>query len=170
MLTYDLFIIVDMQNGFINKHTEHLSKKILIESEKWKNRGGIIIATRFINYDLSPLNRFMNWTKMSYGDEIELCDNIKAIGNDYEDFYIIDKHTYNSFTTKINNIWKLAKGNVYICGVDTDGCVLQTAISVFENSIRLIVIEDLCGSSGGPEYHNTGLVVLKRSIGRNQCR
>lgn len=55
---------------------------------------------------------------------------------------------------------------VYVCGLDTDCCVLATAVGLFEKGIRPIVLVDLCDSTGGTESHKAGLLALKRLIGK----
>ena len=58
-------LIVDMQKGFINKNNEFLVKNVqnLINSGDFDE----IIATKFINYENSPYEKFLNWTDMQGG-------------------------------------------------------------------------------------------------------
>lgn len=57
---------------------------------------------------------------------------------------------------------------VYIAGIDTDCCVLKTAIDIFERNIRPIVLIDYCASNGGDESHRSAIRVLERTIGKKQ--
>ena len=59
---------------------------------------------------------------------------------------------------------------VTLVGVDTDACVLATAIDLFEMGIKPIIIEDCVGSSGGEGCHEAGMLLLKRSIGKEQIK
>ena len=59
---------------------------------------------------------------------------------------------------------------VTLVGVYTDACVLATAIDLFEMGIRPIIIEDCVGSGGDDECHEAGVLILKRSIGKEQIR
>lgn len=53
---------------------------------------------------------------------------------------------------------------VYLCGLDTDACVYETAIALYEIGIKPILIRDLCFSSGGFKYHEAALMLFKRNI------
>lgn len=59
---------------------------------------------------------------------------------------------------------------VYICGLDTDACVLATAIGLFDNLIAPIVLEDYCFSTGGEQYNEAGLKCLERTISKALIR
>ena len=54
---------------------------------------------------------------------------------------------------------------IYLCGFDTDGCILKTAFDLFENNIKAYILQDYCMSSGGEKYHYEAIDILKRSIG-----
>jgi nicotinamidase-related amidase len=57
---------------------------------------------------------------------------------------------------------------VVLCGVDTDACVMATALDAFDHGLRPLVLSDLCASSGGDSYHQAALMLLERNIGRRQ--
>ena len=52
-----------------------------------------------------------------------------------------------------------------MCGIDTDACVLKTALDLFENNYDVKVIEDCSMSHSGIEYHNSAINMLKKLIG-----
>ena len=49
--------------------------------------------------------------------------------------------------------------------IDTDACVLKTALDLFENNFDVKVIEDCSISHSGIEYHNFVINMLKKLIG-----
>ena len=51
-------------------------------------------------------------------------------------------------------------------GIDTDACVLKTALDLVENNFDVKVIEDCSMSHSGIEYHNYAINMLKKLIGR----
>lgn len=53
-----------------------------------------------------------------------------------------------------------------MCGMDTDGCVLLSAMDAFEFGYVPVVFGDLCMSSGGQAFHTSAIHILKRSLGR----
>ena len=88
---------------------------------------------------------------------------------------VINKCSYSCVknTNFIQSLVALCDGlpeEVTLVGVDTDACVLATAIDLFEMGIKPIIIEDCVGSSGGEECHEAGMLILKRSIGKEQIR
>lgn len=54
---------------------------------------------------------------------------------------------------------------VYLCGFDTDCCVLATAIQLFELGICPVVLSYYCHSNGGEAAHVEALTCLNRLIG-----
>ena len=54
---------------------------------------------------------------------------------------------------------------IYLCGIDTDACVLKTALDLFENKFDVKVIEDCSMSHSGIEYHNSAINMLRKLIG-----
>ena len=56
--------------------------------------------------------------------------------------------------------------HVFLCGADTDCCVLKTSTDLFEKGIMPIVLTDYCNSNGGPNSHEAGLLVMGRLIGK----
>jgi nicotinamidase-related amidase len=55
-----------------------------------------------------------------------------------------------------------------ICGLDTEGCVLKSAVDLFEIGITPRVLSNYCASSGGHDYNEAGIKILKRLIGEKQ--
>ena len=60
--------------------------------------------------------------------------------------------------------WK----EVVIRGLDTESCVLKTAVNAFELGYTPLVVEDLCASHAGREAHEAGIFVASRFIGKKQ--
>lgn len=56
--------------------------------------------------------------------------------------------------------------HVFICGADTDCCVLKTATDIFEQGLMPIVLTEYCDSNAGPKLHEAGLLVMGRLIGK----
>ena len=54
---------------------------------------------------------------------------------------------------------------MFICGIDTDCCVLTTAVNLFEVGIRPIVLTQYCASNGGESSHQAALTCMGRLIG-----
>ena len=56
---------------------------------------------------------------------------------------------------------------VFLAGFDTDGCVLATALDLFDQGIETFIIEPWCSSLGGQDMHDAAIKILNRSIGKD---
>lgn len=154
-----------MQIGFINDNTLRVARHIgnLLEREEYD----AVIATKFTNVKGSSYDKLLNWQGMLEDKDKELLPIVEQ----YSDC-IISKCSYSCVNVNfIQSLVALCDGlpeEVTIVGVDTDACVLATAIDLFEMGIRPVIIEDCVYSSGGEKYHDAGMLLLKRSIGENQ--
>lgn len=161
----NILIVVDIQNGFNRYEQTHtLADKII----KLTNSGIFdkIIATRFRNKEGSQYTKFLNWHRLIESPDIELVNGIKADE-------VVDKWVYTCITDEFMSLLKkLNDGemptHVFICGADTDCCVLKTATDVFEQGLMPIVLTEYCDSNAGPKSHEAGLLVMERLIG-NKC-
>jgi nicotinamidase-related amidase len=164
----NVLVVIDLQEGFINDNTIKVANNIqfLLHSENYY----AVIATKFTNMPGSSFDSFLGWTGMMEEEEKALLPFVE----EYADI-IVNKCSY-SCVKNANFIQSLVAfcgslpEEVTLVGVDTDACVLATAIDLFEMGIRPIIIEDCVGSSGGDECHEAGMLILKRSIGKEQIR
>ncbi len=79
---------------------------------------------------------------------------------------IVDKDTYSALTPKFADLTRRDRvTDLVICGIDTDLCVLKTALDAFEHGLTPWVVTDASASTGGPLAHEAGLMVLGRGIG-----
>jgi len=157
----EALLIIDVQKGFINIHTEGIPRRIeeLVNKINFKH----IIATKFFNKDNSNFEILLDWHRMKDDEETSLAINLN------KDFKIINKDTYTVCTEefteyiKVNNIRR-----IYIAGLDTDSCILHTAMNLFEQNIEPVILVDMCMSSRGIEFHEYAIKILERSIGKSQ--
>lgn len=158
-----ILIVVDLQNGFTRyEQTKRVSKKII----ELANSGLFdkIIATRFINKEGSQYTDILNWHRLMSSPDIDLVDGLKAD-------VVVDKFIYTCVTPDfLAKLKELNDGklptHVFICGVDTDCCVLKTATDIFEQGLMPIVLTDYCDSNGGPKYNEAGKLAMERLIGK----
>lgn len=159
-----ILIVVDIQNGFTRyEQTQILAKKIaeLTQSKIFDK----VIATRFRNQEGSQYVKFMNWHRLMDSPDIDLVTGIEADE-------VVDKWSLYTCITPVfmRLLKKLNNGetptHVFICGADTDCCVLKTATDLFENKIMPLVLTDYCDSNGGPDSHQAGLRVMARLCGK----
>lgn len=163
-----VLVVIDLQVGFVTNNTIKVANNIqeLLESEKYD----AVIATKFTNMPGSSFDSFLGWKGMLEEEEKVLLPFVE----EYADI-IVSKCSYSCVknTNFIQSLLSLCDGlpeEVTLVGVDTDACVLATAIDLFEMGIKPIILEDCVGSSGGEECHEAGMLLLKRSIGKEQIR
>ena len=153
----NLLLIIDLQKSFINENTKDIPDKInkLIN----KNFANHIIFTKFINDNESNFFKILNYKGC-------MTEQDRNIVIDTKENKIIEKRVYTAYNDDLrsyinsNNI-----KTIYLCGIDTDACVLKTALDLFENNFDVKVIEDCSMSHSGIEYHNSAIKMLKKLIG-----
>ena len=94
-------------------------------------------------------------------------DNKLAINPKENKVFI--KKTYSAFNDDLkkylteNNINK-----IYLCGLETDACVLKTALDLFENEYDFYVLKDFCGCTNGKSAHLNAIKILQKNIGEKR--
>lgn len=162
-----VLVVVDVQNGFITEHSKPVVPVIADLVRRWKASHGDVVFTRYLNYSGSPFERLIGWTKMVDGSDTELVTELAP----YVDRHtpVIDKYIYTLFTPEgIHLVDERGWTDLYLCGIDTDSCVLKTAVDAFERDLTPWILKDACASHAGPEAHAAGLFIAGRFIGTNQ--
>ena len=163
----NILIVVDVQNGFARQEqTKAIAEKIrgLLERRLFDH----VIATKFLNFDNSIYEQLFNWKRLKTDDDRKLYGTLEQ----YADA-VFEKTVYTCVNPHfLQRLCQLNDGKypekVFICGIDTDCCVLKVATDLFENNIRPIVLTDYCASNGGQESHNAGILCMKRLISEKQ--
>lgn len=155
-------LIIDVQHGFINQSTKHIPLLVEREQEHYE----YIIVTQFVNPEGSFYRKLMKWNRFAPDSA-----DIKLAFMPKKGALIIEKHIYSCINDKVMK-WIRDRGinTIYLCGLDTDFCVAKCAVDLFENGIEPVVIERLCASHSGIQYHNYAIKALKRFIGLEQIR
>lgn len=153
-----LLLIIDVQKNFINNNTKKIPNKItnLIN----KNHFDYIAFTKFINDENSNFYKMLNYKGCINEDD-------RKIVFDTQNNKVFTKRIYTAVNDEFKTYIKENEiKKVYLCGIDTDACVLKTAIDLFENNIDVKVIENCCMSHSGKKYHNYAIKMLKKLIGK----
>lgn len=165
----DIILVIDMQQGFTDYGkwtTATLTSKIAGLLERGIFDG--VIASKFVNGKNSVYERLMSWSGLETEEEREIPPEILRHAD-----AVIEKRGYSFVSADlIQCICQLNGGpypeRVFLAGVDTDCCVLSTAVSLFERNIRPIVLTRYVDLNGGRESHKAGLQCLRRLIGDRQ--
>lgn len=162
-----VLVVVDVQNGFITEHSQSVIPIIVDLVRRWQTVGGDVVFSRYLNYAGSPFERLIGWTKMTDAPETELVAELASYVGPHTP--VVDKYIYTLFTPEGTQLvdehgWT----DLYVCGIDTDVCVLKTAVDAFERNLTPWILKDACASHAGPKAHTAGLFIAGRFIGANQ--
>ena len=141
-------LIIDVQKSAVTK-TELIKK---IESLQ-KNYTDIFVS--IFQNEKSPLLKILNWS--GYEDE-------NLAFTPLESAIIFKKNGYSSYLPRMKKF-----SEIHLCGFDTDACIYKTAMDLIEHGIRPIVLKNLCFSKN-KTFHEIGLKLLERNIGKNNIR
>ncbi len=170
-MTANWLIVVDMQNGFVNHKSGHIVQAVSEFVRSWNGAGGRVLATRFLNQEGSQWERLIHWRRLRESPETDLEPRILDAVAASERNVVIDKTSYTSLTPEARSLMQLAPAEeVLICGIATDGCVLKTAVDLFESGYTPVVVSDLVSSHAGQEIHEAGLKLIARFVGADQLR
>ena len=154
--------VIDVQNGFVTPETKHVVPEILRVMETFPK--DLVLASRFVNEKGSAFTEILNWYGVQDAPETELYKGVKKRAG-----FVAEKYGYSACTPEVlGYLWEHRVTDVYLTGMDTDCCVLATAVDLFENHIRPMVLANYCASTGGKRAHEAGLLALERLIGKEQ--
>jgi ureidoacrylate peracid hydrolase len=80
---------------------------------------------------------------------------------------VVIKRRYSGFFgTDLETILRgMRAETLFVCGVNTNNCVLATVYDAFSRDFRIIVLADACGSMNGEEYHRFALMEVEAALG-----
>ncbi len=157
-------VIIDLQEGFINKSTKRLPSRIKSFIKRHGQDYAVVLFTQYKNYPGSNFVKNLNYTSFMEKRENELVPDIKEFINKKNVFV---KDTYGSFIdNKVSNILRKNEiKEVDLAGVDTENCVLTFARDAFDRGYRINVLKNLCASHSSPKLHRAALEIIKYNIG-----
>lgn len=153
-------LIVDVQKFFINKFTKDIPKKIVFFLKKKKF--DFILFSKFIFLKKSGFGRFISNPRLINRRDTDIVPELEKFITKNNVFI---KSTFSSLKSK--ELLKFLRKNkikeLYICGIDTNACVISTAIEAFDLGLDVKVLEDFCASHSGNKYHKNAIEILKRN-------
>ncbi len=81
--------------------------------------------------------------------------------------FTVFKHRYSPFdNTDLELLLRnLRIDTLVIGGVNTNNCVLCSCFEAFNRDYRVVLMQDVCASMNGPEYHLAALKVIEAALG-----
>lgn len=155
-------LIIDAQKFFINRFTKGIQKRIadIIGTCKFD----FVLFVKFVNSGDSNFVKFLNWQKMFNPPETDIVPELERFVTGSN---VFTKPTFSAFKSEalLSFIKKNKIKKIYLCGFDTDGCILSTALDAFDSGLDVRVLQDLCASHLGTACHNEAIRLLKRNAG-----
>jgi nicotinamidase-related amidase len=159
-------IVIDVQNGFVNRHSRGVVPVIVRLVKRWQEVGAPVVFARFQNEPGSPYERITGWTNLRTAEEQAIVSELAPYA---EAAAIIDKGQSSIFTEAGVRLMSQARwSDLVLCGIDTDSCVYDSAVAAYQAGYRPWIITDACASTGGPEYHDAALLLAARNISADQ--
>jgi nicotinamidase-related amidase len=158
-MTSDLLLVIDVQKGFITDQTSHIPKLIqnLIVERNFEK----VVFTQFVNTEGSFYESEIGWRGMYNAPDIDIVPELLPFVRN-----IFVKHGYTSFTKDL--IVYLKQNSIrliYMVGLETDACVLKSAIDALELGYRPIVLGNYCATTAGDIFHTFALDLLRKNVG-----
>lgn len=161
-----MLVVVDAQVGFLQGTTVTIIPRIKRLLRRFAAVGAPVVFSRYHNYPGSLYEQLLHWYRVRDDRDVRLVpdlDEWAAHGT------VIDKTGYTVFVEDMDKlIAATARTDVVLCGVDTETCVLKSAVDAFERGLLPWVVQDACASNGGTAMHRLGLRLARRFIGPAQ--
>jgi len=116
-----------------------------------------------VNRAESNFRRLIGWQRLGASPDTDLIESVRDHAH-----RVITKPTYGAVAQVMDALVERDISAVYLCGIDTDVCVLQNAAGLFDAGVTPYVLFNACGTNGGPAAQHAALHLLRRTIGRGQ--
>lgn len=149
-------LVIDMQAGFLRSETKWIIPNV---QEVIKTGGYLLFVEAVFHADKGSLwDRQVGWT-FPFEPTVPAIKEALPLGTT-----VITKSTKSAFKGD-RDLLTLLRGvnieEVHIVGSDADDCVFATAQEAFDLGFYTYVIEECVESSGGREYREHALQILR---------
>lgn len=158
-------VVIDVQNFFVNEKTKDLPRKIANFIKK--SKFDFVLFTQFVNKEDSNFFKLLNFKKSTGSPDTDIStDLLEFIHKDN----LFEKSTYSIFKSpklveflKKNNITKL-----FLCGIDSDSCVLASAFDAFDLGYKIKILKNLVKSHTDKVFDDAALKIIHKSIQKDE--
>ena len=157
-------IVIDAQKFFLNEETKPIVKKIREYLRSNAGQYAAIYFTIFRNDKNAPLWQISEWQGCIGSPDTDIGDELREFTNEKN---LVYKNILSAYKVpairqglKEKNITE-----VYLCGFDTDCCVLATTYDLFDSGIKPVILEKLTWSTSKEKLHSPAIQMLTRNIG-----
>jgi len=159
-------VVVDVQNGFITDLSRPVVPVIADLVLRWTAAARPVVFTRSLNHPGSLFERLFDWRKLAHAPETDIVPELASAAAKAA---VIDKKGYTLFNEQgrvlvEQNGWT----HLVFCGIDTEICVLKSAVDAFEAGITPWILIDASASHSSQAAHEAGILIGRRFIGPAQ--
>ncbi len=156
-------LIVDVQQAFINEFTLHLPGKIRDFIENHGQVYQAVLFTVFQNRLDSVFRTWHGYEGCMKAPDTSLAPELLPLAGEENTF---PKTAFSAFRNNelIEAIKKLNIQDLDIIGLDTDACIIATAMDALHLNMKPHIIPELCASTAGIKAHRQGLEILSRHV------
>ena len=154
----DTLLVIDYQKGFKSDNAKRIIKPItdLVRGRSFD----YIIQTMWFN---SGIN---NFTELLDYEECKVDGKDAGLVKLFPKAHVFPRvNMYSCMTDDLKNILKYNM-DIYVCGWESDACVLGTAFQLFDYGFKFKVIED-CTASKRSELEEATKLIMLRQFGDN---
>lgn len=155
-------LIIDVQNGFVTEHSQHVVPAVEALCQRADYQ--FVAASQHINHPKSALWNWLSWQKCRREDKHDIALAFTPL----EHVYVYEKDTYSALTPKLcDEFKKRGITHVDICGIDTEACVLATALALFDQGMfKPSILPHACGSHACPQTHTQAVQIIETLVGK----
>ncbi|RLG15033.1 MAG: hypothetical protein DRN66_00320 [Candidatus Nanohalarchaeota archaeon] len=152
-----------MQEGFRCALLEQIIPNVKQLIEKFN---GKIIFSCFENQKRSMFETSLKWKSFQSKKEKLLLDEFKKYG--------FPLYWHNSYTVLnkelLDYINENKFSNIYLSGIYTDVCIVNTAMDGFDSSLKMKVVADCCTSLHSEKHYEMAMDSIRHIIGKNNVK
>lgn len=154
----EFLLVVDVQKGFVTQASRHVLQLIA----EVQNCFETVLYAKFVNPDPSPFRGILQYDKMGRGSPDTEFAISPCTGSS------VMEHTAYSCVTGELLYWLRDRevGEVCVCGIATEACILSTVVDLFESHFTPWVIQDLCASDKSTHFHDISIEIIGALIGQ----
>lgn len=152
-----VLLIIDVQDGFAkSKETKRAVEFIMnkLVPQRWDK----IIQSRWENHMGSRYERDLGYCAV--GDTKETGMIVSTDGD-----HVITRTCYSCFCEKLERLLS-KEDEIYVCGLETDACVLATLFDLWDHGYRFYVYEDGVATNA-KELQKGTLRLITRQFGKD---
>lgn len=154
----NVLVVIDYQKAFKNENSQKTVRAInkVAKMYKWD----VLIQTMWFNSG-EESNLYMQ--NLNY-DECKVEDKDGGLVKMFPKAYVFPRVNQYSCATEQFLAVLNYNMNIYVCGWETDACVLATLFSLFDKGVNFKVIDE-CTTSKTDEIDEAARKVIKRQFG-----